>query len=241
MNCEELRQNTAAYVLGALSESETAEFTRHAADCDVEHEVESLQEVVSRLSEAVPPMEPPAGLRGRIIAAAEADEATYDQKAALSPIAEAWQSSPAAAKKTFDLRRLSTTAYAAAAIALIVLGAAIGWAATTVSSGDQPVALRHFHREGDGDWLRVEADLGEPGMTLSVGNLDPLTSQSTYEFWAIRGETWIKIGQFNTNPQGRWAGKFDFALEKGDSIAITVEPEGGSEAPTSDAEIRTGI
>lgn len=242
MNCEELRQNTAAYVLGALSQSEEAEFTRHAAECGEEHEVASLREVVSRLSQAAPALEPPAGLRDRIIAAAEADSDADGRSGGLiSPAAVSPRSIVPSTKKRFNVRRFSATAYGAAATALIVIGALIGWAASSLNSGDQPVSLNHFHREDDGDWLRVETDLGESGMALSVGNLDPLTTQTKYRFWAMRDETWLAIGEFNTNPEGRWSGEFDFALEKGDTIAITIESDGESEAPTADPEIRSRI
>lgn len=242
MNCEELRQNTAAYVLGALSQSEEEEFTRHAAECGEEHEVDSLRDVVSRLSQAAPALEPPVGLRDRIMAAAEAySDADGPSGGLTTPAAVSGPSPVPSTKNGFNVRRFSATAYGAAATALIVIGALIGWAASSINSGDQPVSLSHFHREDDGDWLRVETELGESGTTLSVGNLDPLTTQTRYQFWAMRDETWLAIGEFNTNPEGRWSGEFDFALEKGDTITITIESDGGSETPTVDPEIRSRI
>ncbi|MDA1296661.1 MAG: anti-sigma factor [Chloroflexi bacterium] len=244
MNCEDLRQNTAAYVLGALSEAEQIEFERHTAECNVEHDLQSYGDVVSRLSAAAPLIDPPAGLRGRILAAAEADAGVTGNRSSAGAVSvnrSSFATGASGLNRPFSLRRLSTTAYAAAATVLVVIGAAIGWAAATLPADNQPVNLRHFYREEDGDWLRVETELGETGTALSVGNLDPLTDQSRYRFWAIRNETWIAIGEFNTNPEGRWIGEFDFALEPGDTIAITIEPEGGAETPTTDAEIRSRI
>ena len=117
----------------------------------------------------------------------------------------------------------------------------IGWGASSLAQGDPDIDLDHFRRDSDGDWLRVETVLGHDGLSLSVGNLETLPDQSTYQFWAIRDERWVPIGDFNTNPENRWSGYFEFALEKGDSVAITVEPVGGSEVPSSDAEIQSRI
>lgn len=239
MNCEELQQNTAAYALGALTPDEASEFERHLIECDLEHEVDVFSDVVSKLSYAAPSIEPPAGLRDRILAAAEADvasDAFEHEDAGRQNIGQ----SSSGGFVTW-LRGLSAPAYGAAAAFLILIGAFVGWGVASISGDDDPVSVRHFHREEDGDWFRVETQLGREGMTLSVGNLDRLSGQS-YQFWAVREEQWLPVGDFNTNPEGRWSGDFQFALEQGDSIAITVEPEGGSESPsTEETEIRSRI
>ena len=242
MNCEELQQNTAAYALGALSEQETAEFERHLAECGLDHEVQDFGDVASRLAAAAPEIEPPAGLKDRILAAAAAESASSVTSSA-SPAAPLPVAQTASNTGIFTrLRNLSTPAYGAAAMLLVVVGALIGWAISASTGGSDPVSLRHFHREEDGDWFRVETELGQQGLTLSVGNLDTLPSSSTYQFWAVRDEKWLPVGDFNTNPEGRWSGDFEFALEQGDTIAITVEPEGGTQTPTTDEpEIRSRI
>lgn len=239
MNCDELRQNAAAYALGALSDEEHAEFERHLAECGIDHERELFGDVASRLSDAMPAMEPPPGLRDRIMAVADAD-AAGGRVSGLAVAEGPDYLRPATGGMVRRVRDLGSLAYGAAAAALIVIGALAGWAIASITA-DDPVSLRHFHREEDGDWFRVETELGRPGMTLSVGNLDPLPAQNAYQFWAIRDEQWVPVGGFNTNPEGRWSGDFEFALKQGDSVAITIEPAEGSTTPTSEAEIQSRI
>lgn len=232
MNCEELRQNSAAYALGALSDSEQEQFERHMIECDLEHDVEEFGDVLFNLSSAVPAIEPPAGLRDSILSAAEADLTERAGSRSLTRTDSGWVQ---------RLQHFSAPAYGAAAVMLVVVGALIGWGVASLSTGDPQVDVNHFRREGDGDWLRVETVLGENGLMLSVGNLEPLPGQVTYQFWAIRDDRWVPIGDFNTNPESKWSGYFEFALEKGDSVAITVEPQEGSETPSTDAEIQSRI
>ncbi len=232
MNCEELNQNTAAYVLGALTTSEHAEFERHIAECDLDHDVEDFDEVVSRLSDAAPMIEPPAGLRDRILSAASVDVTRHGPSKPQHRRETSW---------IVRLQRFGAPAYGAAAVLLVVVGALIGWGVASISTDASDVELNHFRRDPEGDWLRVETVLGKNGLMLSVGNLDTLPSESTYQFWAIRDERWVPIGDFNTNPESKWSGYFEFSLEKGDSVAITVEPENGSDKPSSEAEIQSRI
>jgi hypothetical protein len=248
MNCEEARQNAAAYALGALTEAEQAEFERHIAECGEEHDISPFIEAAGRLAESAPEIEPPAGLRERILAAAEAEK---DDKAAAAAHGAApgglhgpgWTPATAASAGRPAARRLRLGApvYALAASIIVVLAALLAWNVALQMRNDGPVQLRHFYSEGDGDWLRVEAGLGEPGMTLAVGGLDHLEAAGIYQFWAIRGDEWLHVGDFNTSPEGRWAGDFDFALEAGDSIAITIGPAPDDGWPTTDPEIQTRI
>ena len=92
MNCEEVRQNAAAYALGALTEDERAAFERHVAECAEQHDMPSYGEVISRLSEAAPEVDPPAGLRSRILAAAESGGAELEVEAgpAAAPLSTEW-------------------------------------------------------------------------------------------------------------------------------------------------------
>ena len=57
----------------------------------------------------------------------------------------------------------------------------------------------------------------------------------------MRDGRWLSIGTFNANAAGGWQGDFDFALQSGDEIAVTVESAGGSERPTSDPLMTTRL
>lgn len=69
-----IRDLAAGFVLGALTPEEAAAVRDHLATCAEPHpEVEELGGVVPYLADAVEPVEPPAALRDRILAAAAAE------------------------------------------------------------------------------------------------------------------------------------------------------------------------
>ena len=74
MTCDQIRDLAPAYVLGALERDEELAVAEHLRTCPDAHvEFLELGGVVPYLDEAVPLVEPPAALRGRIMAAAAAD------------------------------------------------------------------------------------------------------------------------------------------------------------------------
>jgi hypothetical protein len=76
-------EQSAAFVLGALTREEEAIVREHLATCAEAHpEIEELGAVVPYLVETVELIEPPASLRDRVMAAAAADLATREAGAA---------------------------------------------------------------------------------------------------------------------------------------------------------------
>lgn len=74
LTCDEVREMAGAFVLGALDPAEEAAVRAHLATCDDAHEeIAELGGVLPALAESVPVVEPPAGLKARIMAAAAAD------------------------------------------------------------------------------------------------------------------------------------------------------------------------
>jgi hypothetical protein len=74
LTCDDVRDRAGAFVLGALPDDEAAAVREHLATCDDAHaEIAELGGVVPYLAESLEPMEPPAELRARIMAAAAAD------------------------------------------------------------------------------------------------------------------------------------------------------------------------
>lgn len=74
MTCDEVRDLSAGFVLGALAPDEAAAVRDHLATCPEPHaEIFELAGVLPVLDAAIPVVEPPAGLKARIMAAASAD------------------------------------------------------------------------------------------------------------------------------------------------------------------------
>ena len=141
LDCDEVRDLAASFVLGALTEPEMDAVREHLADCPETHgEFAELASVVPALDAAVPLMEPPTWLKDRIMAVAAADldarrQVATSPVAAAEPLAPAVAQSPAratlptAAQEPIPLdaarrrRPLTWLAAIAAVLAIVVLGA----------------------------------------------------------------------------------------------------------------------
>ena len=77
MDCSDVSDNVAAYVLGSLPELTRTEFELHIESCGSQHEVAALSEVVEFLAALAPYEEPRVDLRARIIAAAGSDAGEF--------------------------------------------------------------------------------------------------------------------------------------------------------------------
>jgi hypothetical protein len=74
LTCDEVREMAGAYVLGALDAAEAGAVRSHLVGHEDAHpEIAELGSVIPALFEVVPIVEPPAGLKDRIMAAAAAD------------------------------------------------------------------------------------------------------------------------------------------------------------------------
>jgi anti-sigma-K factor RskA len=74
LSCDEVRDLAPLYAIGALDDDEAAVVRDHLAGCEDAHaEVDAMGEAVAALADVVEPMDPPAGLKDRLMAAAAAD------------------------------------------------------------------------------------------------------------------------------------------------------------------------
>src|SRR3954468_3706780 len=123
LTCAEASELAPAFVLGALTAAEMAAVRSHLAGCQNAHaEFADLGSVAPVLLEAVPVVEPPAGLGDRIMATAREQQAAAERTILPMP-------QPRAVVKLASTRRrrwsrLGWAALAAAAVlVIVVLGA----------------------------------------------------------------------------------------------------------------------
>lgn len=225
MNCDEVRDLTGAYALGSVSPEEKRQIEDHLKDCGLHDEIAGLTATAVGLASASMELEPPAGLGTRISAAIHAERDVAVTRPVHRPI---WQ----------RVTRIASWPVAAALV--IAVGALVIWN-IDLQLEDQEDNLVHFVKEADGDWMRIEATLGQTGSTVSLGGFEPLPSDRDYQLWTVRDDVAISMGVFEPDAEGDWSGEMDFALLRGDVIAITEEVKGGADAPTMDPLLSTRI
>lgn len=90
LRCSDVLELSGAFVLNALSPDEADAVRKHVAACPEAHaEIMELGAVVPALFETIEPVEAPAGLKERILAAATAEQAAMAAPAAVRPYAAA--------------------------------------------------------------------------------------------------------------------------------------------------------
>ena len=102
LSCDDVRDLAASFVLGALDPADADAVRAHLASCADPHgEMAELASVVSVLAVTVPVVEPPAALKGRILAAAAADlEARQHGTVAAAVMDQGVRATPTAATPT---------------------------------------------------------------------------------------------------------------------------------------------
>ena len=216
MGDQDLHDLTAADALDALDASGREEYEAHLAHCAAcRDELASLQGAVTALAYSVEGPAPPDALRGRVLAAARADRPN------VVPLRPRW-------------------AVPSAVVAAVAACAAIGFGLWSVS-------LRHdlTHERATRDALALVAQPGARrvelagaegvvGVTsdgraaLAFASLEKPADGKAYEAWVIENGT--------AKPAGVFRGRtlvLTRTVPAGATVAITLEPDGGSSVPTT--------
>jgi anti-sigma-K factor RskA len=226
-----------AYALDALSAEEAAEFRRHLDGCQAcRDEVRELQRAAARMG-AAETTSPPPHLKARILAAAER---TPQQPPRATPTA-APAAAPTAAPAAADLprRRWPGWLAAAAAAAVIAGGGIIGWQASQDDEPSLPVAVSQVFEADDvrtatvstenGGKLTVGVSPSRNEMAVDTRDLPELDDEHVYQLWTVRGGEAASVVVLEEPDAGAAMG----LPEEDATVAVTVEPEGGSDQPTT--------
>jgi anti-sigma-K factor RskA len=219
----DLHTLSGAYALDALSAEEAEEFTRHLAQCEAcREEVRELRAAAARMGEVEAVAAPPA-LRARVLAAA-------DKQPQLPP-----RVTPIGAARS---RRLLPWLAAAAAAVVVVIGGVIGVAQLRGpdqqpgESVSQVFEAADAHTRtfttADGGRLRVATSPETGRMAIATKALRPLHHES-YQAWTLHNGQATSAGVLDDHA----AGAVMQLPAPGTTVAITIEPPGGSKEPTS--------
>jgi anti-sigma-K factor RskA len=219
-----------AYALNALAPEEAAEFRRHLVGCpSCRKELRELQAAAARIG-AAQAVTPPPQLKSRILAAAAR---TPQHAPSLTPVA----GSPAAGPSNTRLRWLA----AAAAVVILAGGGAVGIRAL-LDGGEprlSPAAVQVFDADdartmtvetANGGRLIVGVSASRGEMALDTRDLPKPGEGRVYQLWAIHGEDVESAAVLEDLDDGAAMG----IPAEDTTVALTVEPSGGSEQPTSD-------
>lgn len=218
-----------AYVLDALAADEMSLVSEHLASCAAcQAELARLQRVADELPLAVPQTNPPPALKARLMRSIHARQV---------------ESSPATRHNSTWQRvaayfRGHLPAFGLAFIVLLVLGNVLLWrqlnynrqvagapmrVVTLVNSSFSPAAVGTLVVAPNGQYC-----------TLVVNNLAALDPSQQYQVWLIKGSEHTSAGIFTVNPDGYALLEIlaPLPLAQYDAIGVSVEPVGGSIAPT---------
>jgi anti-sigma-K factor RskA len=263
LSCDDVRELAASFVLGALDEAEADAVRAHLASCaDAHGEVGELGSVVAVLGESVPVVEPPAALKGRIMAAAAADLETRGERnrssagggTAASPTADEPTAFPSAAERQQRTAARSNVGpwilRIAAVLAIALLG---GWnlllqsqleqartyeqsVAAVLDVAGQPGSLTAVLTPTGGEGPAGLAAVASDGsVRIAMSELPATTGDQVYEAWVIGSDGVPKaLGGFKVGQSG--VAYFEgggLPTEAGIVLALTLEPGPGATAPSS--------
>jgi len=223
-----IHELTAAYALDALDADERAAYEAHLPGCETcQEELAVLSGAADALAIAASGPAPGLALRERILAEPRAEPQV------VVPLEQA-------------RRRRTAPVLAAVAAVAAVVALAVGLWATSLSSDldEARAALEHERAAAavlaDPDARTVALQegagrlvVGSDGRAVLVlDELDPAPAGKTYEMWVVAGGTAARAGVF-PGRDGTDVVALDAVVDGGDVVAVTVEPQGGVEQPTT--------
>ncbi len=245
MDHERFEELKDSYVLGALPEEEHAEFERYlAAYPERQAEVDELGAFVNLLAFSPQQQEPPPELRRKVMEVVEAEAA---------PRRDRRRSIFAGIREYLDARSIALGAAAMLVIGLlswnVLLQDQVGDLTGQVEEARAERPDRQVQESRtiplEGAWAQQGASaevasIDENRVILVAENMPSVPENRTCQIWVIHDDVPTPSGLFD--PDGNMtATAVTTPIEKADAIAVTVEPAGGSEKPTSDPVLLTEL
>jgi anti-sigma-K factor RskA len=223
---------TAAYLLGALDETERAAFEEHLAGClACREEVDDLLPAAQALPVSAEPVDPPPSLKARIMAEVEREASLL---AAAGPEADRppAPASERGRRRRFSLRIPRLVPVAAAAV-LLVVGVAIGVGVSQLGSGPERTVTAQLS-DAPGASMQLEVN-GEEGR-LMARDLPAPPGGRVYQVWLKRDGHAPEptAALFLPSRDGAATASVPGSLEDVDQVMVTDEPAGGSPQPTGE-------
>jgi anti-sigma-K factor RskA len=230
MNHKRFDEVKDAYVLGALPEQERRELEEYlAAHPERQAEIDELGNVASLLALSPPEQEPSPELRRSIMAVVEAQRPPARTRSWLAGV-----------KELLSVRNLALGAAALLVIGLfswnMLLQGQVQDLQGQVASLQDSQQSRMVALAGTGAAQRAEAEvilLKDHKAVLMAEDMPRVPENKTYQIWVIEDDVPQPSGLFEADGD-TVAAVVEKPLDEDDVIAITIEPNGGSQQPTTD-------
>lgn len=244
-DCAAIDEMLPAYAVDGLDETDRALVEAHLLSCERHEDAAVWGDVALRLADLAPEIAPPEGLRARILDIPHAIPEPVAPVEVVAPVetAPAPRVTPAAPVEDSDRTWAAPTPirgfrlpYALAAVFAALAVFFGGWTAILLTGGGDEEASSALVASTAEGGIEASASFIEDEQVALVrfSGLTPLPEGSDYQLWAIGpGEAPTPAGILNVeggSVLSSVAGQF----EAGWTFAVTIEPEGGSQAPTSD-------
>lgn len=229
MTTDNIHSLTAPYALDALNDLERRQFEDHlAAGCDTcADELSGYLEVAAALGSM---HEEPISPSLRTAVATIPDTVRQVGPPIRSSTTPRWA------------RRLTSVAAAMLMVATVGLGAAVVDQRQQIDSLEDRAAVAALlerpdatlaTQELDGSVVRiVTSEMTGEAAVLATG-LDRLPEDRTYQLWVIDDDGPTGAGFLEIGDDGAGGQLLDRSVRGGDAVGITIEPAGGSDAPTT--------
>jgi anti-sigma-K factor RskA len=208
-----LREDLAAYALGALDPDDVRKLEAHLAECaGCQDELRELRLGVDAVAASVEQRRPHRRLRRRVLAEARAQRDVRERRGGWRP------------------------ALAVAGIAGVLAAGAIGYALR----GDGAETTTIAAEPTDAAPAGAEAELVRAGdvAVLRTTGLAPLDSGDVYQAWVRDGSSIEPSSTYVVDRSGAGTVAIPQSLAGADEVMVTREPAGGSERPTTAPLIR---
>ncbi len=248
LTCDEIRDLAAPFVLGALADGEAEAVRAHIASCPELHaELVDFASVLPILAASAPVVEPPAGLKARLLAAAAADVA-HAPIVPAAPIAF-----PSASEREERRVRRSSPpgTWLLRIAAVLAIGLLGGWnvllqgqlgeartyeqsVASVLATASERGALTAILRPSEGRGVGLAAVAADGSVALAMRDLAPTAGSTVYEAWVIASDGVPRpLGSFTvgTNGTAYFQAK-GLPLEASLVLSVTREPRAGAQTPT---------
>jgi anti-sigma-K factor RskA len=244
MGDEQLRELLALEAVGALSETERAELDAAIEDRpDLRAELESLRGAAATMADAVSEP-PPSGLRARVLdtiattpqgpALPSAEPPVSPESPSERPVAPVV---PITAARRHRWMRWGAVAAAAAAAVIAVLVVS-PWSGD--DAGQQIAAVidapdaQTIELTGELTGLRLVHSASVGNSVLEGEAVVVPEGTDVYELWRLAGSApQAVVREFRPNDDGTVSVLMEGVDPGSDDFAVTIEPEGGSDQPTS--------